>query len=88
MGKLDATPSQVQQEQGDEHFTRSGREDGKAALALLVGYLFPNGRFVPRWTSWLALLVVLFVGGSIFFPTAPFNLDIWPAGNRGTTRGN
>jgi len=30
-------------------------------LPFLVGYLFPNGRFVPRWTRWLALLVVLFV---------------------------
>ncbi len=47
-------------------------------LPLLVGYLFPNGRFVPRWTRWLALLVVLFVGGSIVFPTSPLNLATWP----------
>lgn len=25
----------------------------------LLFYLFPNGRFVPRWTRWLALLAVV-----------------------------
>lgn len=52
-------------------------------LPFLVGYLFPDGRFVPRWTRWLALLVVLFAGGSTFFPTSPFNLATWP-GQLGT----
>src|SRR5713226_547919 len=47
-------------------------------LPFLVGFLFPNGRFVPRWTRWLALLLVLFVGGGIFFPSSPFNTDNWP----------
>jgi signal transduction histidine kinase len=47
-------------------------------LPFLVGYLFPNGRFVPRWTRWLALLVLLFVGGSTIFPTSLFNSDTWP----------
>jgi hypothetical protein len=47
-------------------------------LPLLVGYLFPSGRFVPRWTRWLALLVVLFVGGGSFFPASPFNTNNWP----------
>ena len=48
-------------------------------LPLLVGYLFPNGRFVPRWTRWLALLVVLFAGGGTLFPSSPFfNTSTWP----------
>src|SRR5258708_6536117 len=47
-------------------------------LPLLVGYLFPNGRFVPRWTRWLALLVVLFVGVGTLFPSSPFNTANWP----------
>jgi hypothetical protein len=48
------------------------------ALALLVGYLFPNGRFVPRWTLWLALLFSLFTAAGSFFPTSLFNTSNWP----------
>jgi hypothetical protein len=48
-------------------------------LPLLVLYLFPNGRFVPRWTRWLALLVILFVAGSIFFPTSSLNTQNLPS---------
>ncbi|HEX6554511.1 MAG TPA: hypothetical protein VF026_17220 [Ktedonobacteraceae bacterium] len=47
-------------------------------LPLLVGYLFPDGRFVPRWTRWLALLVILFAGGGTLFPASPFNISTWP----------
>ena len=43
----------------------------------LFFYLFPNGRFVPRWIRWPALLVVLFIGGSTFFPNSPFNANTW-----------
>jgi hypothetical protein len=35
---------------------------------ILVFYLFPNGRFVPRWTRWLALGFVLFDIITTFFP--------------------
>jgi hypothetical protein len=42
-------------------------------LPILVLYLFPNGRFVPRWTRWFALLVVLFMGVGSFFPASTFN---------------
>jgi hypothetical protein len=42
---------------------------------MLFFYLFPSGRFVPRWTRWLALCWVLFVGmwsfGSVGPPTWP-----------------
>jgi hypothetical protein len=31
-------------------------------------YLFPNGRFVPRWTLWLALASVVYFVFDIFFP--------------------
>ena len=48
------------------------------ALPLLVGYLFPNGRFAPRWTRWAALVVVFFVAGGTFFPTSLLNTDSWP----------
>ena len=47
-------------------------------LPLLVGYLFPNGRFVPRWTLWLALLVFLFAVGGSFFPASPLNTQNLP----------
>ena len=35
---------------------------------MLFFYLFPSGRFVPRWTRWLALCWVLFSGSWIFTP--------------------
>ena len=31
-------------------------------------YLFPNGRFVPRWTRWVALASVAYFVFDIFFP--------------------
>src|SRR5215213_3864085 len=37
-------------------------------------YLFPNGRFVPRWTRWLAIAVGLLYVPDIFFPGS--SLDI------------
>jgi hypothetical protein len=48
-------------------------------LPLLVGYLFPNGRFVPRWTRWLFLLVVLIEGIGTLFPSSPFNVSSLPS---------
>jgi len=35
---------------------------------MLFFYLFPSGRFVPRWTRWLALSWVLFVSSWILAP--------------------
>ncbi len=49
-----------------------------STLPLLVAYLFPNGRFVPRWTRWFALLVILFNGIATLFPASPFNISTWP----------
>jgi hypothetical protein len=39
---------------------------------MLFFYLFPSGRFVPRWTRWLALLYgVAFFGLWSFTPFGP-----------------
>jgi len=50
---------------------------GFAAFVMLV-YLFPDGRFVPRWVRWPALTGVLVEVLAIFFPDSPFNTDTWP----------
>ena len=42
---------------------------------MLFFYLFPSGRFVPRWTRWLALCWVLFLGLWNFTPYGPLT---WP----------
>jgi hypothetical protein len=42
---------------------------------MLFFYLFPSGRFVPRWTRWLALCWVLFVG---LWNFTPFGPPTWP----------
>jgi hypothetical protein len=47
-------------------------------LPFLFGYLFPSGRFVPRWTRWLALLLILSMAGGSFFPASLFNTNNWP----------
>lgn len=40
--------------------------------------LFPNGRFVPRWTRWIAIgFVALFIAGSMFSGTF-LNVANWP----------
>src|SRR5205807_7389900 len=40
---------------------------GSICLGLFF-YLFPNGRFVPRWTSWLALGWIAYWGLDLFVP--------------------
>jgi hypothetical protein len=42
---------------------------------MLFFYLFPSGRFVPRWTRWLALGWLLFLGSWTFTPFGP---PTWP----------
>jgi hypothetical protein len=42
---------------------------------MLFFYLFPSGRFVPRWTRWLALLYgVAFFG---LWSSTPFGPPYW-----------
>ncbi|GHO91317.1 hypothetical protein KSF_013650 [Reticulibacter mediterranei] len=43
-------------------------------FTLLFGYLFPSGRFVPRWTRWLALLWIIATLIWLWFPAVPLNM--------------
>jgi hypothetical protein len=38
-------------------------------------YLFPDGRFVPRWSRWLAVLWIAYQVPVYFFPDSPANLS-------------
>jgi signal transduction histidine kinase len=38
------------------------------AAFILFFYLFPDGRFVPRWTRWIAVVGVLLTASFTFFP--------------------
>jgi hypothetical protein len=46
---------------------------GQVAFGVFF-YIFPNGRFVPRWTRWLAIAVALFYVPDIFFPGSPLDV--------------
>jgi signal transduction histidine kinase len=48
------------------------------ASLLVFFYLFPNGRFVPRWTRWLAVLFVTSLVLFSFLPSWISRLDQWP----------
>ena len=50
---------------------------GKVSLFLFF-YLFPDGRFVPRWTRYLALAMIAGVISGIFFPGTPLAVSSWP----------
>lgn len=41
-------------------------------------YLFPTGRFAPRWTGWLALGWLAFRLPTIFLPGSSFDTTLWP----------
>ena len=45
------------------------------ASLVLFFFLFPNGRFVPRWTRWMAVLWVAHEGAYYFFPGSLLDLD-------------
>jgi signal transduction histidine kinase len=47
-----------------------------AAWFLLL-YLFPDGRFVPRWTRWGALVMILLILIDLLWPDSPYNPDNW-----------
>ncbi len=51
---------------------------GLVAFTLFF-YVFPDGRFVPHWTRWLALALVSLVAPSYFFPDSPASIGSWPA---------
>jgi hypothetical protein len=47
-------------------------------LLFLFFYLFPNGRFVPRWTRWLAGVLIAVTVPMVLFPASPLNIERWP----------
>src|SRR6266480_4085035 len=44
----------------------------------MLFYLFPDGRFVPRWTCWLALLAIVLTIPTFFFPQSVLDMNTWP----------
>ena len=51
---------------------------GAASFALFL-YLFPDGRFVPRWTRWVALAWIFWQLPKYWFPGwASSDLNSWP----------
>jgi hypothetical protein len=47
-------------------------------LFFVFFYLFPDGRFVPLWTRWLAAVWVAREIARYFFPDSPFSPWSWP----------
>lgn len=45
---------------------------------MLFFYLFPSGRFVPRWTRLTAIAWLLFSGSWVLWPESPLTPDRWP----------
>jgi hypothetical protein len=50
---------------------------GQASLILFL-YVFPSGRFAPRWTRWVALVAALFWLAVVFRPTLFSNSSLAP----------
>jgi hypothetical protein len=50
---------------------------GSASIILLF-YLFPDGRVVPRRSLWLTVPWILSQGAAYFFPDAPVSYRHWP----------
>ena len=49
---------------------------GAASFSLFL-YLFPNGRFVPRWTRWVALVWIAWQATRHVFPNWHLNPEAW-----------
>ncbi len=47
-------------------------------LLLVLWYCFPNGRFVPRWLCWAAIIWGILQTGATFFPDSSFSYYNWP----------
>jgi hypothetical protein len=46
---------------------------GQVAYTIFF-YVFPDGRFVPRWARWLVLVWAVLLVPEVFFPRSPWNL--------------
>ena len=44
----------------------------------ILGYVFPDGRFVPRWTRLAAVAVALWFLPAHVWPDSPFSFNTWP----------
>jgi hypothetical protein len=54
-------------------------EDVLGFPSLIVFYfLFPSGRFVPRWTRWVAVGAAALFVATAFFPVSFSNFSSWP----------
>jgi signal transduction histidine kinase len=49
-----------------------------SATFILTLYLLPDGRFVPRWTRWVALIWIAQQAPHYFLPKSALDLDSWP----------
>jgi hypothetical protein len=47
-----------------------------------VLYVFPDGRFVPSWTKWLAISWAVVAFLAVFIPDSAFSMTGWPAYGR------
>jgi len=52
---------------------------GAASFGLFL-YLFPDGRFVPRWVRWVALVWIAWQLAEHFFPSWVSDPNAWQAG--------
>ncbi|MDQ4077104.1 MAG: GAF domain-containing sensor histidine kinase [Chloroflexota bacterium] len=59
-------------------FVDSMRYLGLVASVTLL-YLFPDGRFISRWSQWLALLWAVLALPAVFLPNLPISLPAWPS---------
>lgn len=50
---------------------------GQVSVGILF-YLFPDGRFVPRWTRWLAVAIALLFVPDTFFPNSSLTQALDP----------
>lgn len=50
---------------------------GYSSIACFL-FLFPDGRFVPRWTRWAAILTIAYQIPFIVPSNTPFSIEQWP----------
>src|SRR5438045_1730335 len=52
--------------------------DGLNVAFIILLYLFPDGRFVPRWTRWPAALALGLALAGAAFPRSPVDMGASP----------
>lgn len=56
----------------------TGLAELRVAALFLLFYIFPDGRFVPGWTRWLATVLFLGLVGEVLFPIPVLAVESWP----------